>query len=125
MRPAPRPFALLLLVLLPGLAGCRRAEESAAGRDYSMRGRIVQLPTPENPASELQIAHEAVPEFVGRDGQVTGMDAMTMGFPVARRVRLSDLAVGERVEFTLHVDWDAELPIQITRLRQLPETSNP
>lgn len=123
MHPVSRSLAGLILVLLLGLAGCHRAEESAAGRDYAMRGRIVQLPTPESPASELQIAHEAVPDFVGRDGQVTGMDAMTMGFPVARRVRLSDLAVGDRIEFTLHVDWEAELPIQITRLRQLPATN--
>jgi hypothetical protein len=38
---------------------------------------------------------------------------------------LSNLAVGDRIEFTLHVDWEAELPIQITRLRPLPpETQN-
>jgi hypothetical protein len=120
-----RSIAGLILLLLLGLVGCHRTEESATGRDYPMRGRIVQLPTPENPAGELQIHHQAVPGFVDRSGQTTGMDAMTMGFPVAREISLSDLAVGDVVEFTLHVDWDGDLPIQITRLRRLPPATHP
>jgi len=98
------------------VAGCG----ARGGRDYTVRGKVAQLPAPNQPASAFQIAHQAVDDFVGRDGKVTGMDPMTMSFPLARGVSLAGLAVDDPIEFTLHVDWAADPAVEITRIRKLP-----
>lgn len=105
--------ALLLLAACGG-------PEAGRGHDYTVRGQVVQVPRPNDPASELQIEHEAVDDFVDRSGRVAGMNAMTMGFPLARGVDLAALAPGDVVEFVLHVDWESDRPVEITRLRELP-----
>ena len=48
------------------------------------------------------------------------MDSMAMPFPVAKGVPLEGLAANDKVEITLHVDWEADSPVEITRLRKLP-----
>jgi len=103
--------AVLVLALACGRHGTQ---------DYRVRGTIAELPQPGQPASELMIAHEAIDGFVDRDGKATGMDPMTMSYPLARSVSTAGLAVGEPVEITLHVDWTADPPARITSLRKLP-----
>jgi len=105
-------IGLMLLALL----GCG----AARGRDYVVRGRVAELPDPHDPASGFQVSHEAVDDFVGRDGQRTGMDPMTMGFPLAPGVSLKGLLVGDPIRFVLHIDWSAEPTVRITRIRKLP-----
>jgi hypothetical protein len=90
------------------------------GRDYTVRGKVAQLPVANQPASAFMIAHEPVDNLVDRDGKVTGMDSMTMSFPLARGLTPAGLAVGEPIEFTLHVDWSADPPVEITSLKKLP-----
>jgi hypothetical protein len=112
---AARFFSALLCALALLAAGCARS-----GRDYTVRGRVAQLPEPGNPASGFVVAHQAVDDFVDRQGEVVGMDPMTMTFPLSSEVSLAGLAVNDPVEFTLHVDWSATPPVRITQVHKLP-----
>jgi hypothetical protein len=107
-------FILLLLA-----AGC-----GARGRDYTVRALVVQAPDAAsiagNSAGSLYLYHEPIDDWVGRDGKRDGMDTMAMPFPVAGGVPLAGVAANDKVEVTLHVDWTADRPIEITRLRKLP-----
>ncbi len=106
---------VLLLALLTLAAGCGRG-----GRDYTVRGRVAQLPEAGNASSGFVISHQAVDDFVDRTGEVVGMDPMTMSFPLGPRVSLAGLAVNDPIEFTLHADWSAVPPVRITSLHKLP-----
>jgi hypothetical protein len=106
--------AALLLAAGCGGAGGKR------GRDYTLRAQVAQAPDPANPAAGLYLYHEAIDDWVSRDGKVEGMDPMTMPFPVAPGVSLTGLAAGDKVEVTLHADWSADTAIRITSLRELP-----
>jgi len=97
-------------------AGCARKER---GHDYAVRGEVVELPSPAN-GNLLELHHEAVDDFVTHDGKVEGMDSMTMPFLVAKGVPLQDVKPGDKVEVTLHVDWQADRAVEITGLRKLP-----
>ncbi|HTQ81191.1 MAG TPA: copper-binding protein [Thermoanaerobaculia bacterium] len=108
---------LCLLLLCASLAaGCSAGD----ARDFQVRGRVAQLPTANDPASQFMIQHEAVDSFVDRQGKVVGMDSMTMPFPLASGVSLAGLAVGDPVAFTLRVHWGGTPPIRITELHKLP-----
>lgn len=109
--------AVALAVVLASLA---LAACGQGGRDYTVRGKVDQLPDAKDPASQLMIAHEAIDDFVDRDGKASGMDSMTMSYPLADGVKTAGLAVGDPVELTLHVDWSADRPAEITRLEKLP-----
>lgn len=113
-----RRLAAGAAVLLLALACGGHAADTA--RDYRVRGTIAELPQPGQPASEFMVAHEAIDGFVDRNGKATGMDPMTMSYPLARGVSTAGLAVGEPVELTLHVDWSADPPATITSLKKLP-----
>jgi hypothetical protein len=103
------------------LADCGPAKRLEKGHTYTVRGQVVELPDPASPGSGLYLQHEAVDNYVDRDGKVVGMDPMAMPFPVAAGVSLQGIAPADIVEFDLHVDWDAEdLPVTITRVRKLP-----
>lgn len=98
--------------------GC--AQEAKAGRDYTVRAQVVQTPDPAKPADGLYLYHEAVDDWMGRNGEVEGMDPMSMPFPAAKEVPLAGIQANDKVEVTLHVDWNADTPVQITRIRKLP-----
>lgn len=121
MKPSALSGNLLrLILLLPPLfllaAGCAgRAEEK--GRTYTVRAQVEQLPSE---GGGLSLRHEAIDDWVGYSGEVEGMDSMTMPFPVAEGVSLKDLQPGDIVEAEVHVDWEADLAVQITALRELP-----
>ncbi|MEM8996610.1 MAG: copper-binding protein [Acidobacteriota bacterium] len=125
--PLPRPpyvqrtlgAAALALGLLA--AGCEApAPEDIPATAYETRGIIRQLPSGA-PGSELFIHHEPIPDFVSMEGEVVGMGAMTMSFPVADATELEALAVGDRVSFSLIVDWDGSPPIAIGDFTVLPD----
>ena len=63
--------------------------------------------------------HEAMPGFVGIDGEVVGMESMTMPFPVGEGVELDGVEVGDKVGFTLEVEWEGDPPYRITRVEEL------
>lgn len=113
-------FALALAALL-ALAGCAGGgeEEPSGGRTYTVRGQVRQLPSAGNPL--ISVAHEAIDDYVDRQGEKVGMDPMTMPFPVAEEVSLEGIATGDVVEFDLHVDWQSEDPVRVTAIRELPQ----
>ncbi len=111
----------LVLVLPALLAGCSKpGKAGAAGRDYTLRGVVRQLPDPKDPGTSFYLEHEAIPNFVNREGEASEMMSMTMPFDLARGVSLDGVAVGDPVEATMHVDWEADRPVELTRLAELP-----
>jgi hypothetical protein len=111
--------SILLCALLPLLAaGCGgRSGQKAGGHTYTVRARVQQLPSQDR---NLYVVHEPIHNFVGRSGKIEGMDTMEMPFPVAQDVSLEGIAPDDVVEFQLHVDWDADNPVEITAIRELP-----
>ncbi|HZW08912.1 MAG TPA: copper-binding protein [Phycisphaerales bacterium] len=97
-------------------------------QSYTVRGQVVSVPTPERPIDDLQIRHEAIPNYADRKGDVVvnskgerGMRSMTMGFPVAEGVSLAEIAPGDPVEFTFVVTWGENYPtFELTHIRELP-----
>ena len=108
----------LFLMAVLSLAGCFGEEET--GRTYTVRGQVTQLPDPNNPGTGLHLNHEAIDDFVDREGEMVGMDPMTMPFPVDEKVSLEGIAPGDVVELELHVDWGAETEAEIVGIRELP-----
>lgn len=107
-----------LSALLPLLAaGCSGKAEEARGNTYTVRALVENLP---NQGSGLYLTHEAIDNWVGRSGKIVGMSTMTMPFPMAEDVSLEGIEPGDKIEVQLHVDWEADLPIRITGLRELP-----
>jgi len=119
------------------------AQASPLHKTYIVRGQIVGLPAEGRPFDELQIHHEAIPDFTDRDGNVmgsknmagmegmkdmkdtkpmaTGMKAMTMPYPVAKGLSLDGLAIGDFIEFTFDVTWGKDYPTYaITKITKLP-----
>ncbi len=112
------------------IASCEKTQPSStpsAGsaapssvQTYLMRGRIVSLPEAGKPMSQLAIHHEAVPDFVNKDGEKVGMDEMTMPFVPATGVSLVDLKAGDAVEFTLEMRWaPRNSSATLTKIRKL------
>ena len=128
-RPSPtRPASILLLLSAVLAAGCGEdanapSAEPATPSDgtYTVRAEVVGLPDPAREADrQLRIHHEAVPDFVGFEGEVVGMASMTMPFPVAPGVDLEGVAEGDPVEVTFEVRWEGSPPLRIVDLRELP-----
>lgn len=107
-----RRAGLILMIFV--VLGC----QGERGRNHTVRAEVTQVPSPSN--SELYLRHEAIDDWAGRDGKVQGMDTMTMGFAVADSVSLEGIQPGDKIEATLHVDWQADMPVEITALRELP-----
>ena len=110
---------LLRLLLLLGLAllaaaGCRPLR----GHNYVVRAQVAQTPTAAA-GRTLFLHHEAIDDWVSRDGKRDGMDSMAMPFPVARTVPIAELRADDKVEVILHVDWQSDRPVEITGLRKL------
>jgi Cu/Ag efflux protein CusF len=85
-----------------------------------VRGEVRSLPQPDNPASAFQLRHEAIPDFVDIEGEEVGMESMTMPFPVAVERLPEGLAVGDAVEMTFRLDWEATPAIEVTEVKKLP-----
>jgi hypothetical protein len=114
------------LVVAGGLlAACRDGAREApaesgipAGpRRYSVRGEVLHLPEPG--VADFTVRHEAVPDFVGIEGRVVGMESMAMSFPLAASASTRGLSVGDKIAFVLAVDW-AKPSIAIERIERLP-----
>lgn len=108
---APLLCSLLAGTVLPA-SGCGKSVPAeAAGAPaaqkhvYSVRALIVSLPAPGERDGEIVVRHEAMPHFVGQDGQL-GMDTMTMPFPLASGFVVDGLAPGDKITLTFEVDYD-------------------
>ena len=106
-------LALVCLAVLLA-AGCRPER----GHNYAVRAEVVEMPNAAN-GHTFVLHHEAVDDFVTREGRMEGMDSMTMPFLVAKTVPLSAMRAGDKVEVLLHVDWQADRAVEITGLRKL------
>lgn len=140
-RRAPRLRSLafggaLFAVISLALAGCNGAQndtpaattESDASYEvmedvhvYTVRGVVRRMPDPDMPGRpELQILHEAIPNWVNAEGYETGMQGMTMPFLVADGVSLEGIEPGSQVRFTFEVDWE-ESTMQLTDIQPFEE----
>ncbi|HEY0782831.1 MAG TPA: copper-binding protein [Thermoanaerobaculia bacterium] len=115
LRPTPVAACALLLALPFVLLSCQRHTVQR----YTGRGRVAQLPGPQG-SRLLYLQHEAIAGYRDRLGNVVGMSAMTMPFPLAPDASLAGIAVGDAVAFDLRVDWQAETEVEITQVRKLP-----
>lgn len=118
-------FSLLVTAFLAGL-GCGDPAavdpELPAATVYEVRGVVRQVRQQGTEGkTQLSILHEAIPDFVGIDGEVVGMKSMTMPFAVAEDVDLTTIEPGSRVRFELSVDWNRGDPGLITSIEVLPE----
>lgn len=106
------------------LAACGGADDGAgsggAVETYESRGVVLAVPDPADPLSNLEIRHEAIDDFRSIDGEVLGMNAMRMAFPVAEGVDLTGIEPEDKVAFTLEVEWEGEPPYRVARIEELP-----
>jgi Cu/Ag efflux protein CusF len=114
--------SLVALALLCAVEGCRGAggtsdAQAQAVRRYTVRGEVVRLP--EKPGGDLMLRHEPIDDFVDGSGIVVGMDSMVMPFQVAADASLEGLAVGDKTEVVLEVDW-AHGGYRLERVKKLP-----
>jgi len=86
---------------------------------YTVRGRIVQLPDPSSPASELRIHHEAIEDFKHGDGSAAPMASMTMPFPLAPEISLKGFEVDDVVRFSFEVQWEPSPEMHLTMIEML------
>jgi Cu/Ag efflux protein CusF len=114
------PLLILLPLLLFGLTGCSGGQEAGeSAKVYTIRGQVEKLPEGEG-TPMLSLRHEAIDDYASRDGRTMGMDSMSMPFVVGDEASTEGIAVGDVIEFKLRVDWEAEEPIEITEIRELP-----
>lgn len=93
------------------------AESLSKAKDYQVKGLVKAISADRR---EVQIHHEAVPDFIGIAGMPEPMGSMTMPFPVADPALLEGLAAGDRVDFTFRVEWDGKLPLSVVEIAKLP-----
>ena len=102
-------------------AGCKPAEppppSGPPAREYQVKGLVGSVSAD---GKEIHIHHEAIPEFVGIDGQAEPMESMSMPFPVADPALAQGIAAGDRIDFTFRVDWEGKRPLEVTRVAKLP-----
>lgn len=116
-------FAVMAVAVLAACAGGGAGGPASGGGEvfrYETRGVVVRLPDPADPLTDLVIRHEAIDDFRGIDGEVVGMNSMSMAFPVADGVDLAGVEPGAKVAFTLEVEWEDEPPYRVTRIEALP-----
>ena len=118
--------AAIALVVTSACHREKPADTQAPGRtpadaSYRSRGVVYQLPAA--PGGELVVFHEALPEFVDRKGELSGMDSMAMPFAVSEEVSLDGVEKGDKVELAFEVRWKGAPTLVITELRELaPDT---
>ncbi|MFN0012129.1 MAG: hypothetical protein ACKVS8_10860 [Phycisphaerales bacterium] len=102
----------------PAAAASAKGEPSAV---YTVRGRVADVLTPGRPQSDFKVHHEAIDTFADGAGKVVGMSAMVMPFPLGPGVTADGVAVGDIVEITFPVWWNAAGPeYHLTKIVKLP-----
>ncbi|MFQ5350899.1 MAG: hypothetical protein ACE5EG_10690, partial [Thermoanaerobaculia bacterium] len=78
-------LATISILLVACGSGEPQTAQGSAGdgaRTYRVSGVLQSSPDPVTGAGQLRIRHEAIPDLVGASGEIEGMAAMTMPFPV-------------------------------------------
>lgn len=100
------------LVACGGHSGEQAADVEPDGlaAEFTVRGRVVQLPDPNRPASEFRVSHEPIPEWKRNynDETPVGMNAMIMDFPPASPEVIEGVAVDDVVRLTFRVLYDED-----------------
>jgi Cu/Ag efflux protein CusF len=110
------------LAVLPYLLAACSAPAPSPGdgaRSYTVRGEVVQAPTPVAAGVQVLVRHEAIDDFVDASGKVTGMDAMVMPFDVAPPLSAKELSAGDKVEIRFTMDWRGPR-LRVDRIERLP-----
>ncbi|MEM7353674.1 MAG: copper-binding protein [Acidobacteriota bacterium] len=95
-------------------------EGSSPPETYRVRAQVRQLPVETRAVQELVVRHEAIPEFKDMEGEVVGMESMTMPFPVDDPELLTGIEPGDRIELDFEVRWDDGNPLTLTAVSKLP-----
>lgn len=116
-----RAAAIAVVAFLLPLLGCgdRPVAAPAGDADYEARGEIAKLPDATSP--QIWIRHEAIPDFRDAEGEVVGMESMTMPFDVAPGLALEGFAPGDRIAFRLEMRWGDRAKASVARIERLPE----
>lgn len=121
----------MALSLCAGLTACSSKAEPEApqpGRvvEYTVRGRVVDVVDDPVNGPTARIHHEPIPSFESQ-GEIVGMHAMTMPFPLADELDATLLAPDAIVEFTFGVTYSAESQLaeswELTEFVVLPEST--
>lgn len=114
-------FKIGALIMLMVAAGCAR-EPAPPPETYRVRAQVRQVPKPDAVRGELYVRHEAIPSFKNAAGEVVGMEAMSMSFPLADVALAAEVAAGDRIELEFDVDWSGRgNPLKVTAIEKLPE----
>jgi len=106
-------------------------DPSAAPDVYeSILGEITMIPIENDPTTELKIRHQQIPNFKTKDGTINinskgiaGMASMTMPFPLAEGVSISDFAIGDKVSFDFQVNWSGTGPAwEVTQIEKIDQS---
>lgn len=110
--------ALRCLGLGLGLLFACRAP-GAQGDVYRVRGQVLEQ---SGSGADLRVvvAHEAIANFKGRDGQLATMPAMSMAFGVADRLDSARFRPGSKWRLEVEVHWQHEPTLLISAAEPLP-----
>lgn len=133
MRTGSR-FLTVLFVSFALLAACKKGESTGASAEppaategwdkshvsrYTVRGEVIRLPIEGAHAAEMVIRHEEIPDFKGAGGDVVGMKAMAMPFPIKQGLSLAGIEPGDKVRFSFAMDWQNNR-YQLESIEKLP-----
>lgn len=124
--------ALVAMLSVLPLSGCRREPEPAGGRaggtsaglgpadqKYTTRALVVALPDAGS-RQPLMLHHEEIPEFVGKSGEIIGMKEMVMPFEqIAPDISLDGVLPGDKIGLDFEVRWKQRPRTLVTRLEKL------
>lgn len=117
----PRTMTRAAFAVLLTLAACGGEEQPAAATTpadgtYTVRGQVGDVGE-----ESLVIHHEAIPEFVNREGEPSGMASMSMAFHRPDSVSIEGIESGDKVELTFEVRWQGEHTLALSAIEELPE----
>jgi hypothetical protein len=111
---------------------CRKSDAGSSERkpanivvhEYTTRAIVALIPNSENPTAAFTARHEPIPHFMGENGAL-GMPAMEMPFPLKPGVSLDGIKLGNKIELTFEVEYDAALKrpaaYAVTKIARLPD----
>jgi Cu/Ag efflux protein CusF len=121
-------IALSLCACLSACSSKSEPEATEAGGvvEYTVRGQVVDVVDDPVNGPTARIHHEPIPSFESQ-GEIVGMHAMTMPFPLAEGLDATALTSGAIIEFSFRVSYSAESQLaeswELTEFTVLPETT--
>ncbi len=110
----------LILILITACSG--QPTPSEPPPSYTVRGVLRGLPEAGASLPEVLIRHQAIPEFTDADGQIVGMQAMSMPFVIENPALLKGLTPGAEIEIDFEVRFKERKLLWLTGLRPVKTT---